>query len=93
MKEENAKLREKIQELSKQIRARGYINKSEGKVFQDLAKFQEENEELKRGILEYSEKWRAKSKHVICGNILIQVQTVIYLFCIVILFFCFVTIK
>ena len=65
MKEENAKLREKIQELSKQIRARGSINKSEGKVFQDLAKFQEENEELKRGILEYSEKWRAKSKHVI----------------------------
>ena len=53
MKEENAKLREKIQELSKQIRARGSINKSEGKVFQDLAKFQEENEELKRGILEY----------------------------------------
>ena len=65
MKEENAKLREKIQELSKQIRARGSINKSEGKVFQDLAKFQEENEELKRGILDYSEKWRAKSKHVI----------------------------
>ena len=69
MKEENAKLREKIQELSKRIRARGSINKSEGKVFQDLAKFQEENEELKRGIFEYSEKWRAKSKHVIYGNI------------------------
>ena len=92
MKEENAKLREKIQELSKQIRARGSINKSEGKVFKDLAKFQEENEELKRGILEYSEKWRAKSKHVIHGNILIQAHTVIYLFCIVILFY-FVTIK
>ena len=91
MKEENAKLREKIQELSKQIRARGSINKSEGKVFQDLAKFQEENEELKRGILEYSEKWRAKSKHVICGNILIQFKLLFIYF--IVTLFCFVTIK
>ena len=91
MKEENAKLREKIQELFKQIRARGSINKSEGKVFQDLAKFQEENEELKRGILEYSEKWRAKSKHVICGNILIQFKLLFIYF--IVTLFCFVTIK
>ncbi len=59
--EENAKLKETVQTLNKHSRIRGGASKIDARVFDDLAKFQEENEELKRGIIEYSEKWRAKS--------------------------------
>ncbi len=64
--DQNNQLKRTVQDLTKQTHAKVSGPKADGKVFEDLAKFQEENEELKRGIIEYSEKWRAKSEFSDC---------------------------